>query len=125
MPRPLLFSHPVYAYLERRYALFGRSLHWEPDELPDEREWESLTAFLEEQLGAWSWIVFEDEPLAETKQRLTELGVRSVVVSPCANTPEAGDFLSVMKDNASRLEAALRPPRWSPRGRGQFRTLEP
>jgi zinc transport system substrate-binding protein len=103
--RPLLFSHPVYTYLERRYALDGRSLHWEPDEFPDEREWEALAALLEEH--AATWIVFEGEPLAETKRRLEALGVRSVVVSPCAGTPETGDFLSVMNDNASRLEAAV------------------
>jgi zinc transport system substrate-binding protein len=103
--RPLLFSHPVYAYLARRYALYGRSLHWEPDELPEEREWEALAALLEEHPA--TWILFEDEPLAETERRLVVLGVRSVVFSPCANTPETGDFLSVMRDNASRLEAAV------------------
>ncbi len=30
--RPLLFSHPVYQYLARRYDLDARSMHWEPDE---------------------------------------------------------------------------------------------
>ena len=101
---PLLFSHPVYAYFERRYALEGRSLHWEPDELPEEGEWERLASLLEAHPA--TWIVFEGEPLAATRRRLAALGVRSVVFSPSANRPEAGDFMSVMDDNASRLEAA-------------------
>ena len=29
--QPVLFSHPVYQYLERRYAIDGASVHWEPD----------------------------------------------------------------------------------------------
>jgi zinc transport system substrate-binding protein len=105
--RPLLFSHPVYAYLARRYGLNGQSLHWEPDELPDEREWEKMTALLEAHPARW--ILWEDEPVGETVRRLEALGVRSVVYAPCANTPVRGDFLSVMRDNAARLEAALRP----------------
>ena len=31
---PVLYSHPVYQYLQRRYGLNGRALHWEPDREP-------------------------------------------------------------------------------------------
>ncbi len=110
--RPLLFSHPVYPYFAKRYGLNGRSLHWEPDVLPDDREWEKLVALLGEHPARW--ILWEDEPLSETVRRLEALGVRSVVYAPCANTPPRGDFLSVMRDNLARLEAALRSGRSTP-----------
>ena len=110
--RPLLFSHPVYPYFTRRYGLNARSLHWEPDVLPDDREWEKLGALLGEHPA--EWILWEDEPLRETVRRLETLGVRSVVYAPCANSPPRSDFLSVMRDNAARLEAALRSGRSTP-----------
>ncbi len=31
---PVLFSHPVYQYFERRYQVNGRSVHWEPPPRP-------------------------------------------------------------------------------------------
>jgi zinc transport system substrate-binding protein len=30
----IIYSHPVYQYLDRRYALNGVSVHWEPDGVP-------------------------------------------------------------------------------------------
>ena len=45
---PLLFSHPVYQYFARRYGLNARSLHWEPDEPPDEPAWRALEELLVE-----------------------------------------------------------------------------
>jgi zinc transport system substrate-binding protein len=99
---PLLFSHPVYAYLERRYGLQGRSLHWEPDEVPDARMWRELERLLDEQPARW--MVWESRPLPQTRDRLASLGVSSVIFDPCANVPASGDYLSVMRANAERLE---------------------
>ncbi len=39
---PVIFSHPVYQYLTRRYGLNAVSLHWEPNEMPDESQWRRL-----------------------------------------------------------------------------------
>lgn len=103
--RPLLFSHPVYPYFERRYGLDARSLTWEPDELPGERDWRALESLLAEH--AAPFLLWEAEPDAETARRLEGLGVRSVVFDPCATTPATGDFVSVMWENVARLEAAL------------------
>jgi zinc transport system substrate-binding protein len=103
--RPLLFSHPVYPYFQRRYELDARSLTWEPDESPGEPEWQALERLLAEHPAGW--MLWEAEPAAATARRLEELGVGSAVFDPCANIPETGDFLSVMNDNAARLEAAL------------------
>jgi zinc transport system substrate-binding protein len=100
---PILFSHPVYQYLIARYGLEGRSLHWEPDTPPDDGAWRELEAILAEQ--PVEWMLWEAQPLGETEERLRELGVRSLVFDPCANTPEQGDYMSVMEANAAALEA--------------------
>jgi len=98
--QPLLFSHPVYQYLARRYALNGRSLHWEPDATPDLEE---LAKALEEHPA--HWMIWESEPLPETVQALEDFGIASLVYAPCAQAPAAGDWISEMQRNLSRLEA--------------------
>jgi zinc transport system substrate-binding protein len=102
---PLLYSHPVYQYLDRRYKLNGKSLHWEPGEMPDEGQWRELESMLGEhpaQLMLW-----EGQPLPEVTARLESLGVGVVVFLPMGNRPESGDFASVMSQNVQRLRAAL------------------
>lgn len=105
---PLLASHPVYQYLEARYALNLRSLHWEPDEVPEEEEWAELDRLLAEQPARF--MVWEDEPLAETADRLTERGVAVITYNPGAQPPEEGDWLALMRENAARVQAALGRP---------------
>ena len=104
---PLVFSHPVYQYLERRYELNGRSVHWEPDSEPSDRQWHELESLLTQHPARW--MIWEGEPLASVVARLEEHGLTSVVFDPCGNRPDDGDFLSVMGSNVDRLEAA-----WSP-----------
>ena len=53
-------------------------------------------------------VLWEGEPLPETRARLESLGLRSIVYDPCGNIPASGDWLSVMQGNAERLESALR-----------------
>ena len=103
---PLLFSHPVYQYFARRYSLNARSLHWEPDEAPDDAAWSALEKLLIEHPARW--MIWEAAPDAETVRRLEARGVRSIVYSPCANAPEQGDFFSVMRRNAAGFEALQR-----------------
>ena len=57
---PLLFSHPVYQYFARRYALNARSLHWEPEDPPDERAWRALEELLVEHPARW--MIWEAAP---------------------------------------------------------------
>jgi len=102
---PLLFSHPVYQYFARRYSRNARSLHWEPDEAPDEGAWRALEELLAEHPARW--MIWEATPAQATLLRLEALGMRSIVYSPCANAPEEGDFLSVMRRNAAALEVLL------------------
>ena len=102
---PLVFSHPVYQYFVGRYGLTARSVHWEPDEIPDEAQWNELGQLRADHPAAW--MVWEGEPRAETTRRLEEAGVRSVVFDPCGNRPAEGDFLGVMRANAAAMRRAL------------------
>jgi zinc transport system substrate-binding protein len=100
---PLLGSHPVYQYLSRRYELNLQSVHFESNEMPDDESWQALAHLLEDHPA--EWMLWEAEPLPEIAGRLRELGIESVVYDPCGNRPASGDFLSVMRQNASNLEA--------------------
>jgi hypothetical protein len=102
---PLIFSHPVYQYVERRHGLNAVSVHWEPDEAPDAGMWRELEELLDEHPARW--MIWEGEPPPDTVRRLEAMGIRSVVYAPCGNRPEQGDFLAVMGQNLARLEDAF------------------
>lgn len=100
--QPLLGSHPVYQYLKRRYQLNLLSVHWEPDTLPKPHMWDELSTLLKKHPA--KFMLWEAEPLAETKARLAELGIQPVVFDPSGNRPEKGDFLSVMESNLNNIK---------------------
>jgi zinc transport system substrate-binding protein len=100
--KPLVGSHPVYQYLERRYGLNLETVHFEPDVAPDRDGFQGLERLLEDHPA--KWILWEDTPLQETEQKLRDLGLASVVYAPCGNHPTSGDFLSVMEENVAALE---------------------
>lgn len=99
---PLLFSHPVYQYLMRRYELNGVEVHWEPDELPDGSAWDHIEELLATHPA--QWMLWEGEPLEDTVAGLHELGVGSLLFDPCGNVPETDDYMTVMEANAASLE---------------------
>ncbi len=98
---PLLASHPVYQYFERRYGLALRSVHWEPDVFPSESDWNELARIKTEHDARW--MIWEDEPKAETADALRKLGIECVVWRPCGNEPATGDWASVMRKNLENL----------------------
>lgn len=99
--QPVVFSHPVFQYLQRRYRLDGKSVHWEPDEIPADDAWIALATLVKNHPA--TWMIWEGEPTVESVDRLLELGIRSAVFDPCSNTPESGDWLGVMNRNAEEL----------------------
>lgn len=99
--QPVVFSHPVFQYLERSFALNARSVHWEPDSLPSDESLAELKQLLESHPA--KWMIWEGNPLDESVKRLADLGVHSIVFDPCGNTPAEGDWLEVMKRNAEEL----------------------
>lgn len=110
--RPVVFSHPVYQYFQQRFAMNSRNVHWEPQEYPAEEEWEKLGALGKEH--SFKAVIWEAEPADRTVEQLKSLGVASHVVSPCANVPETGDFLTVMKRNANELRGVYGDARKQP-----------
>jgi len=99
---PLVFSHPVYQYLIRRYELNGIEVHWEPDETPDGHAWDHLEQELESHPA--EWMLWEGEPFQSTVADLEDIGIGSLLFDPCGNAPETGDYLTVMEANVGALE---------------------
>lgn len=104
--RPLLASHPVYQYLQRRYGLTLQSVMWEADTVPADAMWSEMKRLLREHPARW--MLWEGEPDHETVQRLRNLGVESVVFDPAANRPQDGEFLDVMRQNVNRLQGVFK-----------------
>ena len=99
---PLLGSHPVYQYLAKGYGLNIKSVHWEPEQMPEKSQWRELDKML--QAHPAKWMIWEGPPSGEIVEKLREREVNSVVFSPCGNLPEDGDYLSVMHENIERLK---------------------
>ena len=106
--RPLLASHPVYDYLAARYNLNLTAVLWEPDAYPSDAMWRDLTRVNGER-GA-KWMLWESEPLEQTRSRLAAMGIRCVVFDPCGNIPGDGDFMSVMQNNIDGLRDVFSNP---------------
>lgn len=99
---PVVFSHPVYQYFAHRYGLNGRSVHWEPHEMPSDDMWQELTTLLRSHPA--TWMIWEGEPSPDITTKLAEMGIQSVVFDPCAGKPDGGDFASVMRLNMVALK---------------------
>lgn len=80
---PILYSHPIYDYLTRRFELNARSVQWEPEEMPPAEELERLAAMLKEHPA--KWMLWEDEPGGAIRAKLRELGVECAVFAPASN----------------------------------------
>lgn len=100
--QPLLASHPVYNYLARHCGWNLKSMHWEPDEMPDESEWKKLDKLLEKHPA--KWMIWEGPPKKEIVEKLKRHGLGSAVFEPCGNVPAEGDYLEVMQENVERLK---------------------
>lgn len=101
--RPVLFSHPVFQYLERRYGLNGYSVHWEADAMPEDNLWDQLQAVLQQHPA--KIMIWEADPLPETRRRLADLGIECVVFQPGGNQPLAGDWLDLLQQGIAALES--------------------
>ena len=104
--RPLVASHPVYQYLAKRYGLKLRSVHWEPDEMPDNAEWKKFAVLISEHPA--KAMLWEAKPTQETSAKLESMGITIVVFAPSGNRPPEGDFMSIMERNVNQLAAAFK-----------------
>lgn len=103
--QPVLFSHPVYQYLARRYGLNARSLHWEPDQAVTDADLVDLEDLLRTHPARI--LIWEAEPTPATRARLDALGISSVVFEPCANRPTDGDYMDCMRNSLASMESLL------------------
>ena len=103
--QPLLASHPVYAYLARRYGWDLHSVHWEPDEPVPDAQWAAFDALRAQHPG--TVMLWEEEPLPAVRTELQKRGIRLVVFQTCGNRPATGDYLQAMRHNLEELRAAL------------------
>jgi zinc transport system substrate-binding protein len=103
--KPLLASHPVYDYLANRYGLNLKSVHWEPDEVPNAEQWMELNGILKDHPA--EWMIWEGGPANESIKNLKSAGVNSLVFDPCGNTPGKGDFMNIMHNNLDNLRMAF------------------
>jgi zinc transport system substrate-binding protein len=99
---PLVASHPVYDYLAKRYGLSIKSVHWEPDETPTDKQWMELKDMLKDHPA--HWMIWEGKPKQTVVDQLQSRGINSVVINPCANVPAEGDFLGEMQKNVKNLK---------------------
>jgi len=103
--KPFVLSHPVYDYLAQGYGLNIKSVHWEPDEVVDDRQLMELQNILKDHPA--KWMIWEGEPIKESVERLKIMGLKSLVFDPCGNVPNNGDFLQVMRQNVENLRLAF------------------
>ncbi len=103
--KPFIVSHPVYDYLARGYGLNVKSVHWEPDKAPTDKQLLELRNILKDHPA--KWVIWEGEPVKESVEKLKVMGIESLVFDPCANMPDNGDFLQVMRQNVENLKLAF------------------
>jgi zinc transport system substrate-binding protein len=102
---PLVVSHPVYQYWARGYGLNVRSVHWEPDEVPNDAQWSEFRKML---IGHPSqWMIWEGNSDAETVDALKALQIQSITFDPCGARPAEKDFLYSMRHNIQELKKIL------------------
>lgn len=102
----VIASHPVYQYLGRRLDWQLASVHWEPGETPSDEEFTALQELVTTSNA--KLMIWEGEPTPETRERVEAMGLVIVVYDPCFQTPETGDWFTVMHENVERLAAGAK-----------------
>ena len=101
----IIASHPVYQYLESEYNLNLINLHWEPNEMPDDKQWIDFSDIIDEHKV--KIMLWEDMPSLEISTKLSEHNVKIAVFDICANRPDDGTFLGIMENNLDQIEQIL------------------
>ena len=101
----IVFSHPVYQYLENKYDLEGHTVTWEPSEALTPGDLQPLAGIRGPGVNL---VIWEGEPLAANREALAAMGYTSVVFDPAANRSAARDYLQTMTANARRLQEIRR-----------------
>ena len=97
-------KHPVYQYLAQAYGLDIISEHWEPGEMPDDKQWDDFKHNLDHNTS--NFMLWEGEPGQDIKDSLKSLGITTVLFGPCSNKPKASNFLEIMRENVKNMTPA-------------------
>ena len=104
--RPVLFSHPVYQYLQHRYKINARSTHWEADIEPGTKDWIDFGKLLRDHPA--KVMIWEESPIEPTRNNLLQRGLDIVVFRPAGNQLTGGDYFTVMEQNLLELTTYTR-----------------
>ena len=100
----VIYSRPVFQYLQEAYGIKGSSLQWAADSIPDKKQWHDFGH--EQGHHPSKFMIWDSGPVNETKDKLTSRGVETIVFDPCIFPPNEGDFISAMEDNIQNLKNA-------------------
>ena len=98
---PLIASHPVYQYFARAYGLDLKALLWEPEMKIDKKAQAEINALLAAHPA--KVMIWEGKPTEENLEYIRSLGLQNMVIEPCMNRPENGDFSTQMQKNIKML----------------------
>ena len=99
---PVVYSHPVYQYLQRRYGMNGVAVHWDPRTEPTANQLAELDKVLVSHPS--DWFIWEAEPIPANVRILQDRGLSSVVFDPAGAPPAEGDLF----DSLDAATVALR-----------------
>lgn len=102
---PVLYSRPLYHYLQQRYRLNGEALHWRPGQTPSAAQWGELDELLRRHPA--KLMLWEDTPAPAVRAQLEQRGIAVVVYRPQANRTSQGDFGAVMDANIAAFNALV------------------
>lgn len=97
----LLASHPVYQYLSKAYDMALTNMHLNPSSYPSKNQWSKIEGDYSKR--TFKFMIWEGQPLDDTRSRLKKAGIETIVFDPCANRPKSGDFMSIMQENLKNL----------------------
>lgn len=100
----VIATHPRYQYFARAYDLTIEALEWPAGVMPSDAQWAELERHLESR--AASVLLWEAEPPEDAVARARAMGLTSVVLSPLANRPAKGDFISQMSIALEKIVSA-------------------
>lgn len=105
----LVASHPAWGYLAARYGWTLVGVDLDPARAPTADEQDRLRGARGD---AQAIVLWESEPDPRARDAVAALGIANVVFSPCETLAPAAvaageDYLTVMRANVARLEAAL------------------
>jgi len=104
----VVFSHPEYQYFQAAYKIDGESLHWEPSQKLTSKMVHDIEHL--QKTNSIKYIIWEDEPLTDSKIALEKMGVKSVVISPILSMPTNVDFMEQLNNNLASLKNVYKTP---------------